>query len=119
VRIRHAAFALLALALMNTGAARLPDPLDVAPGNYKLVFENERVRVLSFHAEPGQKWGLHSHPDAVVVSLDNYTVRNVVPGAEPTLREAHRGDAAWIPARSHTGENAGDSSMDCILVELK
>jgi hypothetical protein len=95
------------------------DPIQVAPNNYKVVFENARVRVLSFHARPGEKWGLHAHPDAVVVSLDQYKVRNVVPGAEPTVREAKRGDVAWIPARSHTGENIGETDMDCILVELK
>jgi quercetin dioxygenase-like cupin family protein len=97
------------------------DPIQVAPNNYKVVFENARVRVLAFHARPGEKWGLHAHPDAVVVSLDQYKVRNVVPGAEaePTVRETKRGDVAWIPARSHTGENIGETDMDCILVELK
>ena len=95
------------------------DPVRVAPNNYKVVFENDRVRVLSFHGDPGARWGLHAHPDAVVVSLDDYTVRNVVPGAEPTVRAAKRGDTAWIPARSHTGENIGTTPMDCVLVELK
>ena len=58
-------------------------------------------------------------PNAVVVSLDDYRVRNVVPGSEPTTRDARKGDVAWIPARSHTGDNIGDSAMDCVLVELK
>ncbi len=46
------------------------DPVQVAPNNYKVVFENERVRVLSFHARPGEKWPLHVHPDAVTISLE-------------------------------------------------
>jgi quercetin dioxygenase-like cupin family protein len=95
------------------------DPIQVAPDYYRVVFENERVRVLAFHAGPGASWGLHAHPDAVVVSLNDYRVRNVVPGTEPTVREARWGDIAWIPARSHTGENVGDSEMDCVLIELK
>ena len=95
------------------------DPIQVAPEYYRVVFENERVRVLAFHAGPGASWVLHAHPDAVVVSLNDYRVRNVVPGAEPTVREARWGDVAWIPARSHTGENVGDSEMDCVLIELK
>lgn len=95
------------------------DPVQVAPNNYKVVFENDRVRVLSFHDRPGEKWGLHAHPDMVVISLDAYKVRNVVPGTEPTVRETKKGDVAWIPAREHTGENVGDTDMDCILVELK
>ena len=95
------------------------DPIQVAPNNYKVVFENERVRVLSFHAPPGEKWKLHSHPDQIVVSLDPYKVRNVVAGAEPTVRQTKRGDVKFIPATSHTGENIGETDMDCIIVELK
>lgn len=105
-------------ASLVSGSAK-DDPIVVAPNNYKVVFENDKVRVLSFHGKPGDKWGLHAHPDAVVVSLNEYTVRNVVPGNEPTERNAKRGDVLWIPARSHTGENVGGSDMDCVLVELK
>jgi len=105
--------------IMSGSATPSPDPLQFSSSNYKVVFENDRVRVLSFHAQPGDAWGLHAHPDAVVISLDNYVVRNIVPGNSPTERTAHRGDAAWIQARSHTGENIGGTPMDCILVELK
>ena len=53
------------------------------------------------------------------ISLNDYKVRNVVSGAEPTVRDAKRGDVAWIPDRSHTGKNIGNTEMDCVLVELK
>ena len=95
------------------------DPIIVAPDHYRIVFENDRVRILSFHADPRAQWALHEHPDTVVISLNEYQVRNVVPGFQPTVRAARHGDVAWIPARSHTGENVGNTEMDCILVELK
>jgi hypothetical protein len=79
------------------------DPVQVAPENYRVVFENERVRVLSVHANPAEKWKLHAHPDSVVVSLDQYKVRNIVPGSEPTTREARCGDVAWIPPNRTQG----------------
>ncbi|HEX4697294.1 MAG TPA: hypothetical protein VH254_06440, partial [Candidatus Udaeobacter sp.] len=60
-----------------------------------------------------------AHPDAVLVSLDQCKIRNVVPGAAPTVRETKRGDVAWVPARSHIGENIGETDINCILVELK
>ena len=50
-----------------------PDALVIAPSVYKLAFENERIRVLSFVTEPGQKWPLHSHPDSLAVSLSEYS----------------------------------------------
>jgi len=95
------------------------DPTVVAPDNYTIAFENERVRVLRFHARPTERWNLHSHPNSVVVSLSAYQVRNAVPGIAPTVRNAKAGDVAWISALSHTGENSGDTDMECILVELK
>ena len=36
----------------NVGQAS--DPLTMAPANYKLLFENERVRVLMFTSAPGR-----------------------------------------------------------------
>jgi quercetin dioxygenase-like cupin family protein len=95
------------------------DPIEVAPSLYRVVLENERVRVLAFRGQPGASWGLHAHPNMVVVSLSSYVVRNVVPGDEPSVRQTRHGEVAWIPARSHTGENVGDTEMECVLVELK
>jgi hypothetical protein len=54
-----------------------------------------------------------------VVSLSEYTVRNAIDGAEPTVRHGTLGDVMWSPAKLHTGENIGSTDMDVILVELK
>jgi len=95
------------------------DALLVAPNVYKVVFENERVRVLGFVTEPGQKWPLHAHPDSVAVSLSEYDVRNVIPGNAPTERHSKLGDVRWIPATSHIGENSGSTQMRGLIIELK
>ena len=98
---------------------RSDDPVVVAPTNYTIAFENECVRILRFHARPRERWNLHAHPNSVVVSMTGYQVRNVLPHSEPIVRNAQAGDIAWISARSHTGENSGETDMDCILIELK
>jgi hypothetical protein len=95
------------------------DALLVAPNVYKLAFENERIRVLSFATEPGQKWPLHSHPDSVAISLSEYSVRNIIPGQTPTERHSKLGDIRWIPATAHMGENTGSTPMRGVIVELK
>jgi hypothetical protein len=95
------------------------DSLLVAPDVYKLAFENERVRVLSFVTQPGQKWALHSHPDSLAVSLSEYSVRNIVPGQAPTERHSKLGDVRWVPATAHMGENMGTTEMRGLMVELK
>jgi hypothetical protein len=95
------------------------DPLTMAPDHYKLVFENDRVRVLSFLSRPSEKWGAHRHPDGVHVSLSEYDLRNVVPGNAAT--EIHRkpGDVRWVPATIHTGQNIGSTDMRSLIIELK
>src|SRR5258707_3794621 len=95
------------------------DALAVAPDVYKLAFENERVRVLSFVTQPGQKWALHSHPDSLAVSLSEYSVRNIIPGQAPTERHSKLGDLRWIPATAHMGENMGSTEMRGLIIELK
>ena len=82
------------------------DPIRVAPNDYTVVFENARVRVLAFHGPPKAKWGLYAHPDAVVVSLNEYVVRNVVVGAEPTVRQAKAWGCNVEPGeKAHRGKH--------------
>src|SRR5258708_12251669 len=77
------------------------DALAVAPDVYKLAFENERVRVLSFVTQPGQKWALHSHPDSLAVSLSEYSVRNIVPGHAPPEPHTNLAHLPSVPPTPH------------------
>jgi Putative lumazine-binding len=119
--MRYVALTLLCVSSLLWAAANdnKTDALQVAPDVYKLTFENERIRVLSFFTAPGQKWALHSHPDSLAVSLSEYSVRNVVPGQAPTERHSKLGDVRWIPATAHMGENMGSTEMRGLIVELK
>jgi quercetin dioxygenase-like cupin family protein len=119
--MRYAALALLCVSglLFAAPSDTKSDALKVAPEVYKLAFENDRVRVLNFVAQPGQKWALHSHPDALTVSLSEYSVRNTSSGQAPTERHSKPGDVRWIPATAHTGENMGSTEMRGVIVELK
>jgi hypothetical protein len=95
------------------------DPLTIAPANYKLLFENDRVRVLMFASRPGEKWALHEHPDQISIALAEYDIRNVVPGNPPTELHRKPEDVRWIPATSHTGENIGSTEARSVVIELK
>jgi hypothetical protein len=116
-------FAILALlgasGFLSAATTDKSDALLVAPSVYKLAFENERLRVLSFTTEPGQKWSLHSHPDSLAISLSEYSVRNIIPGQAPTERHSKLGDLRWIPATAHMGENMGSTEMRGLIIELK
>ena len=103
----------------GNNVAQARDPLTMAPGHYKLVFENDRVRVLMFTSRPGEKWGLHEHPDQISIALAEYDIRNVIPGNPPTELHRKPGDVRWIPATAHTGENIGSTEARSVVIELK
>lgn len=52
---------------LRTAAAQ--EPLKVAPEMYKLLHENDRIRVLEVTFKPGSKIPKHSHPDHMVYAL--------------------------------------------------
>ena len=45
------------------------DVVQLAPDQVKVVFENDRVRVLHFNEPPHSKLPMHSHPDYVTVGF--------------------------------------------------
>lgn len=94
------------------------DPTLTNPDLYKVVFENDRVRVLEYRDKPGDRTAPHEHPDSVMVTLSNITrrisTRNGV--VDVTLPA---GQARWLDAQEHAGENTGNSETHAIFIELK
>ena len=43
------------------------DPVRLDPEMYKVILENEHVRVIDYRLKPGQKEPMHSHPNGVFV----------------------------------------------------
>ena len=41
------------------------DAVEVAPDQYRVLFENDRVRLLEYRGQPGDKTAMHSHPDVL------------------------------------------------------
>ena len=51
------------------------DPTESNPNHYKVVFENDRVRVLEYTDAPGDKTTPHEHPDSVMYTLSAFRRR--------------------------------------------
>jgi hypothetical protein len=94
------------------------DPVVSNPNHYKVVFENERVRVLEYTDTPGDQTTLHEHPDSVMYTLSSFRRRLHSSGAHREV-ELPAGLAGWLPAQQHYGENIGDTPSHAIFVELK
>lgn len=94
------------------------DPVQTNPCLYRVLFENERVRVLEYADNPGEKTVQHAHPDSVMVTLSSFR-RRLSSGGRETDVELASGLARWLPAQVHSGENTGDTGTHAIFVELK
>ena len=94
------------------------DPAVTNPDHYKVVFENERVRVLEYQDQPGESTTPHAHPDSVMYTLSAFR-RRLVSGDVQREVELDAGTVGWLPAQEHHGENVGESPTHVIFVELK
>ena len=100
------------------------DPVATNPDHYKVVFENEHVRVLDYSDLPGDRTTPHEHPNSVMVTLSEFRRRLYAGGAGDSgdhERDVHiRAEkASWLPAQQHAGHNIGDTPTHVIFVELK
>jgi hypothetical protein len=94
------------------------DPVRTNPELYRLLFENDRVRVLEYLDRPGDRTAPHRHPDSVMVTLSAFSRRISAGGREVDV-ELPAGHARWVAAQEHTGENTGTGQTHSIFVELK
>ena len=94
------------------------DPVETNPAHYRVVFENERVRVLEYTDVPGDRTTPHQHPDSVMVTLSGFRRRLHADEGHRDV-ELPAGLSGWLPAQRHAGENIGDSPTHVIFVELK
>src|SRR3712207_8227698 len=94
------------------------DPAVTNPRHYKVVFENERVRVLEYTDAPGERTTPHRHPDSVMYTLSSFR-RRLVSGDEQREVELQAGAAGWPPAQEHHGEDIGGTPTPVVFVELK
>jgi hypothetical protein len=94
------------------------DPATTNPSLYRVVMENDRVRVLEYRDRPGDRTTPHRHPDSVMITLSDFR-RRLVHGDRSTEVELTAGLSRWLPAQEHAGENIGESETHVIFVELK
>jgi beta-alanine degradation protein BauB len=94
------------------------DPAQSNPDHYRVIFENDRVRVLEYTDRPGDRTTPHAHPDSVMYTLSSFR-RRLVSGETDREVELQAGTVGWLPAQEHHGENIGSTPTHVIFVELK
>lgn len=101
------------------GGALAQDPAKVAPDVYKVISDNEHVRVLDVQLKPGSKSPMHSHPGHVVATFSPCKVRFTSPQGKTEDFELKAGESGWRDAESHSVENIGTTDCHALNVEVK
>lgn len=120
-RTRREVLAMLA-ALGLTRDLLAQDAVTSDPRSFRVVLENERVRVIEFRSGPGLGvcgQGMHYHPERVSVSLTGAKVRVTNAQGRSRVREVPPGHVSFEPAVTHATENIGGSGTRTYMIELK
>lgn len=95
------------------------DPLEAAPDMYKLIFENDRVRVMQVSFEVGQSIPEHSHPDHFVYVLEGEKLQITKNDGTVADADLKAGDVVWIDAETHSAVNTGTTPVKLLVTEMK
>ncbi len=120
--LRRALLALLPM-LVITEDLSAQDAVQSQPQNYRVTFENDRVRVLEYNGRPGMGVcgdGMHSHPAHLAVLLSTGSVRMKMPDGKVEVHsDIPVGAVFWSNAETHEVENISGSNIRSLLIELK
>jgi len=111
--------ALVMLPVVAGVPARAQDAATVAPKVYKVLFENDRVRVLDYHAKPGEKAAMHSHPAVVAYAVTSAKVKFTSPDGKSQEQDMKAGQAMFREPEAHATQNVGKTPAHVLVVELK
>jgi quercetin dioxygenase-like cupin family protein len=103
------------------------DAMEAAPKHHTLLFENDAVRVLDAHVEPGETVPVHTHrwPSVLyLLSASEFVRRDpegkVLLDTRGAVAHAAVGSVSWDPPLTpHSLENVGPAQMRSIMVEVK
>ena len=95
------------------------DAVRVEPTRFKVVFENDRVRVVHLHFGPRERGVMVSHPPRVLVTLTDVSVKLLFADGRTDERSAPAGVAAWLDTETLQTENARTEPLEVVLVEPK
>jgi beta-alanine degradation protein BauB len=94
------------------------DPMVAASNVYKVLKENDKMRVADVIFKPGEVAKMHHHPDSVMYVLNGGKFSNTSGGKTQEM-ELKAGDVNFSDPVDHEAKNIGSTTVHFILVELK
>src|SRR5207248_11324325 len=110
---------LISLVAVLCTTAHAQDPVKTSPQYYKVLLENDQVRVLEYRLTAGEKEPMHSHSAGVVYVLSGTKLKFNYSDGRTEERAAAAGETIWRDPTTHAVENIGDTEAHAIAVDLK
>jgi len=96
------------------------DALTASPENFKLLLENEYVRVLEYTLNPGQKDQWHTHPPKSSYVVSGGQLKIYLENDSSFIATDTTGTVSWMDyVGKHYVENIGKTPVKVILTEIK
>jgi len=97
----------------------MADAVSIAPDIYKVLFENDRVGVLSIRTAQRASSEMHSHPDMVLFAVSDCDWKLTTADGESVEAHIPADGVFYQEATSHAAEDIGASGSYAIAIELK
>lgn len=88
-----------------------------APGLTKVLFENDRIRVIELSVKKGSKTEMHTHPAYFSYSFTPLYYKSTSPEGKIKVRRTRAGHIEWSDGESHAVEFK--NTARALVVELK
>jgi beta-alanine degradation protein BauB len=114
-----ALLATVGFAISSRGTT-VQDPVKQSPQLYKVLLENDQVRVLEYRLKPGEKEPMHTHTVGLVYIFGDAKMRTTYPdGRSDETSGGGGGEAHWRVPVTHALQNIGNTEAHALAIDVK
>ena len=96
------------------------DAVSASPDKFKVLLENDHVRVVLYELLPGERDEWHTHPPKVSYVVAGGTLRITTGDGQTFLSEEKAGSTSWMGELGrHFAQNVGSTPVRIVLTEIK
>jgi beta-alanine degradation protein BauB len=96
------------------------DPVVASPDKFRILLENENVRVVEYVLKPGERDNWHTHPAKSSYVASGGSLRIHLDSGETVDVEERTGTASWMnEIGKHYAENVGNTEVRIVLTEVR
>ena len=95
------------------------DPVKQSPQYYKVLLENDQVRVLEYRLKAGEKEPMHTHTSGILYIFGDAKMRTTYPDGRTEESAGGAGEAHWRNPVTHALENIGTTEAHALAIDVK